>query len=86
MFTTMENDDVFYEPYSENPPLAEMRKLTFRRVKRLFAYDFCPMEDVMNNPLLAHENIMSMGMYDWSLAAKYMLSLEVRIWRDAFGY
>ena len=55
--TEMENDEVFYDPNTETQTLADTRKLIFRRVKRLFAYHFLPLEDVFNNPSMANENI-----------------------------
>ena len=79
MFTTMENDEVFYDPNSETQNLADTRKLIFRRVKRLFAYNFLPLEDVFNNPSIANENINAMGMYDWGMAVKYMVTVEVML-------
>ncbi|KAF6032169.1 ACOX3 [Bugula neritina] len=73
VWSAMEKDAVFSKSYGYET-IEETRANTFRRLKRLYEYDFLPEEDVMANPLNYNSYINALGMYDWSLMAKYQLS------------
>lgn len=48
-----------------------------RRFFRLYEYDFLTDEELMANPQHYNNLIYALGMYDWSLMAKYQLSHQV---------
>jgi len=56
--------------------LEEQRRKTFLRVKRLFEYDIINDNEVFGNPLKHKIFTDSLGMYDWSLMAKFQLNVE----------
>ncbi|XP_061137912.1 peroxisomal acyl-coenzyme A oxidase 3 [Syngnathus typhle] len=74
VFTALENDPLFSRTPGEDLPMAKMRELTFLRVKKLFCYDFLTNDEAMANPWLTVVLNNCLGMYDWSLSAKYFLS------------
>lgn len=77
MFRTLENDPLFARQPGEDISLEQMRELTFRRCKQLFKYNFLTQDDIMQNPLLMTILCDCLGMYDWSLGAKYNLNKGV---------
>ncbi|XP_060633983.1 peroxisomal acyl-coenzyme A oxidase 3 [Anolis sagrei] len=77
IFSTLENDPLFARLAGEELPLEKYRELTFLRCRRLFEYDFLRLEEFVEKPLKLVALITSLGMYDWSLGAKYLLNTQV---------
>ncbi|XP_035690626.1 peroxisomal acyl-coenzyme A oxidase 3-like [Branchiostoma floridae] len=76
VWTKLEEDPAFAHP-SEDLTLDQQRELTFRRHKRFLEYDFLHDEDVMENPMKGIVIGDCVGMYDWSLSAKYSLNKQM---------
>ncbi|XP_016144591.1 peroxisomal acyl-coenzyme A oxidase 3 [Sinocyclocheilus grahami] len=74
VFRTLERDPLFARQPGEDIPVEQKRELTFRRCKQLFKYDFVTRDDVMQNPWKMTILNDCLGMYDWSLGAKYFLN------------
>ncbi|XP_061921735.1 peroxisomal acyl-coenzyme A oxidase 3-like isoform X1 [Entelurus aequoreus] len=74
VFTTLENDPLFSRTPGEDIPVERMRELTFLRVKQLFRYDFLTKEEIMADPWKTVILNDCLGMYDWSLGAKFFLN------------
>uniref|UniRef100_A0A8D0L280 Acyl-coenzyme A oxidase n=1 Tax=Sphenodon punctatus TaxID=8508 RepID=A0A8D0L280_SPHPU len=79
IFSSFENDPIFARHPAEDLPMEKYRELTFLRCKRLFEYEFLRLEDIMEKPLKILILISCLGMYDWSLGAKYLLNYQVFI-------
>ncbi|XP_075713644.1 peroxisomal acyl-coenzyme A oxidase 3 isoform X2 [Rhinoderma darwinii] len=77
IFSTLENDPLFYRQPGHDLPLEKYRELTFLRCKKIFEYDFLTFEATMEKPQKLLVLINCLGMYDWSLAAKYFLNTQV---------
>ncbi|XP_053314211.1 peroxisomal acyl-coenzyme A oxidase 3 [Spea bombifrons] len=77
IFSALENDPLFYRQPGEDLPLEKYRELTFRRCKRIFEYDFLTFQETMEKPIKLLVLINCLGMYDWSLGAKYFLNTQV---------
>ncbi|XP_036618663.1 peroxisomal acyl-coenzyme A oxidase 3 isoform X2 [Trichosurus vulpecula] len=77
IFSAFENDPLFAHHPEEELPFEKYRELNFLRCKRLFEYDFLTIEEIMKNPLKVFMLISCLGMYDWSLSAKYFLNTYV---------
>ncbi|XP_063780212.1 peroxisomal acyl-coenzyme A oxidase 3 isoform X2 [Pseudophryne corroboree] len=77
IFSTLENDPLFYRRPGEDLPLEKYRELTFLRCKKIFEYDFLTFDATMERPLKLLVLINCLGMYDWSLATKYFLNTQV---------
>ncbi|CAH2299732.1 peroxisomal acyl-coenzyme A oxidase 3 [Pelobates cultripes] len=77
IFSTLENDPLFYRQPGEDLSLEKYRELTFQRCKRIFEYDFLTLEETMGKPQKILALINCLGMYDWSLGAKYFLNTQV---------
>ncbi|KAJ6668431.1 hypothetical protein lerEdw1_011913 [Lerista edwardsae] len=77
IFSAFENDPLFARLPGEELSLEKYRELTFLRCKKLFEYEFLRIEDVVDAPLKVMVMIACLGMYDWSLAAKYLLNTQV---------
>ncbi|KAG9479768.1 hypothetical protein GDO78_011680 [Eleutherodactylus coqui] len=77
IFSTLENDPLFYRQPGEDLPLEKYRELTFLRCKKIFEYDFLTFEATMEKPQKLLVLINCLGMYDWSLATKYFLNTQV---------
>ena len=75
IWTTLENDPIFSQSMVTES-LEEQRRKTFLRVKRLFEYDIINDNEVFGNPLKHKIFTDSLGMYDWSLMAKFQLNVE----------
>ncbi|KAI2662382.1 Peroxisomal acyl-coenzyme A oxidase 3 [Labeo rohita] len=74
VFRTLESDPLFARQPGEDIPVEQKRELTFRRCKQLFKYDFVTRDDAMQNPWKLTILNDCLGMYDWSLGAKYFLN------------
>ncbi|CAN2388592.1 acyl-Coenzyme A oxidase 3 [Pristimantis euphronides] len=77
IFSTLENDPLFYRQPGEDLPLEKYRELTFLRCKKIFHYNFLTFDATMEKPEKLLVLINCLGMYDWSLAAKYFLDTQV---------
>ncbi|XP_069488128.1 peroxisomal acyl-coenzyme A oxidase 3 [Ambystoma mexicanum] len=77
IFSAFESDPLFARHSGEDLPLERLRELTFLRCKRLFEYDFLPMDEIMEQPLKIMVLVNCLGMYDWSLCVKYYLNTKV---------
>ena len=76
IWSALENDPVFQRPLgAEN--VEDTRRDCFRRTRRLFEYDFLRDDVLFGNPMRASAFTTAVGMYDWSLTARYMLDWEV---------
>ncbi|XP_061620608.1 peroxisomal acyl-coenzyme A oxidase 3 isoform X1 [Phyllopteryx taeniolatus] len=74
VFAAMENDPLFSRTPGEDVPVERMRELTFLRVKQLFRYDFLTNEEAVADPWKTVILNDCLGMFDWSLAAKFFLN------------
>ncbi|XP_068613419.1 peroxisomal acyl-coenzyme A oxidase 3-like [Brachionichthys hirsutus] len=74
VFKTLENDALFARHPGEDIPLEKMRELTFLRVKQLLRYCFLTNEELISNPWKSVVLNACLGMYDWSVSAKYFLN------------
>ena len=75
IWTTLEKDPIFSQSMVTES-LEEQRRKTFLRVKRLFEYNLINDDEVFSNPLKHKIFTDSLGMYDWSLMAKFQLNVE----------
>lgn len=76
IWTTLEKDPLFARTL-ESESLERTRELAFLRTKRLFEYDFLTQNEIFQNPLKHQMQTEALGMYDWSMAAKYTLNVEM---------
>uniref|UniRef100_A0A8C7D4H0 Acyl-coenzyme A oxidase n=1 Tax=Oncorhynchus kisutch TaxID=8019 RepID=A0A8C7D4H0_ONCKI len=74
VFRMLENDPIFARQPGEDMSTERMREVTFRRCKQLFRYDFLTRDDIVANPWRTVVLNDCLGMYDWSLGAKYFLN------------
>ncbi|XP_055479857.1 peroxisomal acyl-coenzyme A oxidase 3 [Psammomys obesus] len=77
IFSALENDPLFARSHGADLPLEKQRELNFLRCKRVFEYGFFNVEDLLKNPLKILALISCLGMYDWSLANKYVLHILI---------
>ncbi|XP_069134207.1 peroxisomal acyl-coenzyme A oxidase 3-like [Argopecten irradians] len=76
IWTTLEKDPLFSQPMvTEN--VEKQRESTFYRCKRLFEYNFLTDDDLFENPLKHKMLTDCLGMFNWSLGAKYQLNVEM---------
>ncbi|KAK2115378.1 acyl-Coenzyme A oxidase [Saguinus oedipus] len=73
IFSALENDPLFARSPGAHLSLEKYRELNFLRCKRIFEYEFLSAGDMLESPLKVSALIQCLGMYDWSLAAKYLL-------------
>ncbi|XP_065770099.1 peroxisomal acyl-coenzyme A oxidase 3 isoform X2 [Muntiacus reevesi] len=73
IFSALENDPLFAHPRGSRLSVEKYQELNFLRCKRLFEYDFLPAGDVLGSLPKVLALIECLGMYDWSLAAKFCL-------------
>ncbi|XP_011790778.1 PREDICTED: peroxisomal acyl-coenzyme A oxidase 3 [Colobus angolensis palliatus] len=73
IFSALENDPLFARSAGADLSLEKYRELNFLRCKRIFEYDFLSVEDMFKSPLKVPALIQCLGMYDSSLAVKYLL-------------
>ncbi|XP_017282516.1 peroxisomal acyl-coenzyme A oxidase 3 [Kryptolebias marmoratus] len=74
VFKTLENDPLFARQPGEDVSVERKRELNFLRVKQLFRYDFMTKEKLMADPWKAMILDDCLGMYDWSMVAKFFLN------------
>uniref|UniRef100_A0A2R5LF03 Acyl-coenzyme A oxidase n=1 Tax=Ornithodoros turicata TaxID=34597 RepID=A0A2R5LF03_9ACAR len=79
VFRTLENDPLFARQPFDDVTLEEHRRLCFRRMKRIFEYQFYSQEEFFQNPFLSSACNNSIGAYDWSLALKKILCFDMFI-------
>ncbi|XP_072802979.1 peroxisomal acyl-coenzyme A oxidase 3 isoform X1 [Vicugna pacos] len=75
VFSALESDPLFAHPRGSDLSVEKYQELNFLRCKRIFEYDFLPMEDVLGIPWRIRALVECLGMYDWSLATKFFLHL-----------
>lgn len=75
IFKTLENDPLFARRPGEDLSMEKMRELNFLRVKQLFRYNFVTKEELMAKPWKMMALTDCMGMYDWTLVAKFFLNI-----------
>ncbi|XP_032109937.1 peroxisomal acyl-coenzyme A oxidase 3 isoform X1 [Sapajus apella] len=73
IYSALENDPLFARSPGAHLSLEKYRELNFLRCKRIFEYDFLSVGGMFENPLKVSTLTQCLGMYDWSLAAKYLL-------------
>ena len=67
--------DPLFKQTTQGLSLAEKRRLTFLRVKRLVEYDF--LGEIGENPLKVHAITDAFGSLNWGLLAKFQLHHQV---------
>nr|XP_042913248.1 peroxisomal acyl-coenzyme A oxidase 3-like [Parasteatoda tepidariorum] len=77
VWKTLEADPLFHQVPTAELTRQEARKLCFQRMKRIKEYKFFSDEEFRENPLIALNLYICVGMIDWSLALKLLLGLEV---------
>lgn len=77
IFHTLENDPLFARQAGEDVSVEKKRDITFHRCKQLFRYDFLTRDEMMQNPFKMTILNDCLGMYDWSLGAKFFLNKMV---------
>lgn len=77
IFSTLENDPLFARPCGGDLSMEKYRELSFLRYRRVLEHDFLSMQDMITSPLQMSTFISCLGMYDWSLATKFFLSVLV---------
>ncbi|XP_045172714.2 peroxisomal acyl-coenzyme A oxidase 3-like [Mercenaria mercenaria] len=76
IWTAFEKDPLFHKS-KETLLVEKQRELNFLRAKKLFEYQFLTDDDIFQNPLKHQIMTDCLGMYDWSLCAKYQLNTEM---------
>ncbi|MGH0178553.1 UNVERIFIED_CONTAM: hypothetical protein FKN15_012831 [Acipenser sinensis] len=77
VFSALENDLVFARQPGEDVSVEKQRELTFLRCKQLFKHNFLAADEIMQNPFKATALNDCLGMYDWSVSAKYFLNTQM---------
>ncbi|XP_006153010.1 peroxisomal acyl-coenzyme A oxidase 3 [Tupaia chinensis] len=77
IFSALEKDPLFARTHGAELSMEKYRELTFLRCKRVMEYDFLSVREMFKSPLKTVALIHCLGMYDWSLAAKYLLHVLV---------
>ncbi|XP_035941579.1 peroxisomal acyl-coenzyme A oxidase 3 isoform X1 [Halichoerus grypus] len=75
IFSALENDPLFAHSHGEDLSLEKYRELSFLRCKRVMEYSLLPVEEMVARPLSVQTLITCLGMYDWSLAVKFLLHM-----------
>ncbi|GBM47709.1 Peroxisomal acyl-coenzyme A oxidase 3 [Araneus ventricosus] len=76
VWKTLEADPLFHQLPSAELTRQEARKLCFQRMKRIKEYKFFTDDEFRENPLIALNLYICVGMIDWSLALKLLLGIE----------
>lgn len=74
IWKTLEKDPLFDRANDSKLSLSELRKITMKRCTRIAEYDFLTDDEVMANPFLVQAFTDTVGSYDWSVSAKYLLN------------
>ena len=77
IWKTLEKDPLFDRTNDSKLSFDERRRLTMKRCIRLAEYNFLTDNQVMGNPMLAQAINDTLGAYDWSMSAKYLLNRTV---------
>uniref|UniRef100_A0A9L0SXX1 Acyl-coenzyme A oxidase n=1 Tax=Equus caballus TaxID=9796 RepID=A0A9L0SXX1_HORSE len=77
IFSALEDDPLFARPGGGDLPMEKYRELNFLRCRRVFEHDLLRVEDMLQSPLKVWALVNCLGMYDWSLAAKFFLNVLV---------
>ncbi|XP_033891183.3 peroxisomal acyl-coenzyme A oxidase 3 isoform X1 [Acipenser ruthenus] len=77
VFSALENNLVFARQPGEDVSVEKQRELTFLRCKQLFKHNFLTADEIMQNPFKATALNDCLGMYDWSVSAKYFLNTQM---------
>ncbi|KAK1175502.1 hypothetical protein AOXY_G164 [Acipenser oxyrinchus oxyrinchus] len=77
VFSALENDLVFARQPGEDVSVEKQRELTFLRCKQLFKHNFLAADEIMQNPFKTTALNDCLGMYDWSVSAKYFLNTQM---------
>lgn len=86
IFHSLKNDLLFARQPGEDISLERRRELTFRRCKQLFKYNFLDQDEMMQNPWKVTVLNDCVGMYDWSLGAKFFLNKGVSYLKVFFPF
>lgn len=73
----LEKDPLFNRENDRKLSMDGSRRLTMKRMKRLFEYEFLTQDEFMESPRKASAYIDAIGAYDWSLSSKLSLNLQV---------
>ena len=79
LWNTLEKDPLFDRTNDSKLSFDERRQLTMKRCIRVAEYNFLTDYQVMGNPMLAQAFNDTLGAYDWSLSAKYLLNRTVSV-------
>ncbi|KAK6493791.1 peroxisomal acyl-coenzyme A oxidase 3-like [Huso huso] len=85
VFSALENDLVFARQPGEDVSVEKQRELTFLRCKQLFKHNFLTADEIMQNPFKATALNDCLGMYDWSVSAKYFLNTQASMFGGTVG-
>ncbi|PRD22723.1 UNVERIFIED_CONTAM: Peroxisomal acyl-coenzyme A oxidase 3 [Trichonephila clavipes] len=77
VWKTLEADSLFHQLPTAELTRQEARKLCFQRMKRIKEYKFFTDDEFRENPLIALNLYICVGMIDWSLALKLLLGIEI---------
>nr|XP_044623834.1 peroxisomal acyl-coenzyme A oxidase 3 isoform X2 [Equus asinus] len=77
IFSALEDDPLFARPGGGDLPMEKYRELNFLRCRWVFEHDLLRVEDMLQSPLKVRALVNCLGMYDWSLAAKFFLHMLV---------
>lgn len=77
IFSALEDDPLFARPGGGDLPMEKYRELNFLRCRWVFEHDLLRLEDMLQSPLKVQALVNCLGMYDWSLAAKFFLHMLV---------
>uniref|UniRef100_S4RR37 Acyl-coenzyme A oxidase n=1 Tax=Petromyzon marinus TaxID=7757 RepID=S4RR37_PETMA len=77
VFSVLEKDPLFARQPGEDVPMERKRELAFLQCRRLFEYDFLPLEDMMQCPLKIVALNECLNMYGHDSCPKYQLSKQM---------
>ncbi|XP_013380752.1 peroxisomal acyl-coenzyme A oxidase 3-like [Lingula anatina] len=76
VWRTLEADPLFSRSY-EQLTIDQVREVTFLRTKKLFEYNFLPVDSMYENPVLGMTLTDALTSYDPALSAKYSLNMQM---------
>ena len=77
IWRTLEKDPLFDKTNDRKLSMDENRRLTMKRLKRLYEYEFLTQEEFFESPMKSKAYNNAIGAYDWSLSAKQSLNGQV---------